>query len=1029
MLCMKYMHLKILKHVFYLSFLIYVAYFRFAMENLLHARDKVGVQDFVLLEDFRNENAFVKNLEKRFQENLIYTYIGPVVISVNPYKNLDIYNSEVIQEYQNVNFYELPPHIFAIADTAFRLMKEECRDQCILISGESGAGKTEASKYLLQYLAAASHHTPSVENVKDKLLLSNPILEAFGNAKTNRNDNSSRFGKYMDVEFDYLGAPLGGHILNYLLEKSRVVNQNQGERNFHIFYQLLSGADVELLEHLKLRRDTAAYFYLNQGFNNKIRNFDDADQFQVVQKAMNVTGFSEEQQNAVFSIVASVLHLGNVGFLEEEGQAVLANEKPINAISELLGCCSASLMDAVVNRTIEAKGELLRTPLNRDQAIYARDALAKALYERLFTWLVAKLNSSLKSSKKTRKSLMGLLDIYGFEIFEKNSFEQFCINYCNEKLQQLFIELTLKSEQEEYEKEGIEWEPVEYFNNKIICDLVEERHKGIIPILDEECLRPGDANDSTFLRKLECGVGKHPHFLSHNTTNGKLRKSLSRDEFRLVHYAGEVTYNVSGFMDKNNDSLFRDLKKVMTESKNEIVMKTFRTEEISDKKRPVTAATQFKTSLSLLMNILMSKEPWYIRCIKPNDQKRSGFFDKNIVSHQVKYLGLMENVRVRRAGFAYKKKYEEFLKRYKCLCPDTWPVYHGNAKEGVQLLIKHLKYKADDYAFGESKIFIRFPKTLFWTEDEFQKFKHKLATIIQAKFRCYIQRKKYLSMQKSATFISCYWRGHLAREYMKRRKWAATVIRKFIKGFILRNEAENEFNKFFLWNVKAEFLKRLSRNLPSSVLDSSWPPAPNHCAEASSYLRKLHRIWLVRIYVKQLTQAKKIQLQQKAFAEDLFKGQNLMKCNYKQSVPMLFESNRLNEKLQEKVLKVIHNVKSDEEKFVYFLQVHKYDRHGYKCRSRIVIITTCTFYLLDGNNLKLKEQVLFDKFKEILVSQNSDGFIILKFDCPSAKDKVLVLDSKQYVFEFITKLIMACNKKDLFRVTGEIMIPLGINDG
>ncbi|CAG2180893.1 unnamed protein product, partial [Oppiella nova] len=321
----------------------------------LHARDRVGVEDFVLLEDYTNPNAFIDNLKKRFKENLIYTFIGQVLVSVNPYKNLDIYSNEIIEKYRNVNLYELPPHIFAISDVSYRLMREESRDQCILISGESGSGKTEASKKILQYLAAASHHNPTVESVKDKLLLSNPVLEAFGNAKTNRNDNSSRFGKYMDIEFDYLGSPLGGHINNYLLEKSRVIHQNKGERNFHIFYELLNGADDETLTKLFLRRDPQSYFYLNQGDSEEITGTDDSKQYTVVKNAFKAFDFGEKEQNTILSIVSSVLHMGNTGFYEEDGQAVIAQLKTVSHICNLLQCKEDLLQHAFTNRTIEAR--------------------------------------------------------------------------------------------------------------------------------------------------------------------------------------------------------------------------------------------------------------------------------------------------------------------------------------------------------------------------------------------------------------------------------------------------------------------------------------------------------------------------------------------------------------------------------------------------------------------------------------------------------------------------------------------------
>ncbi|KFO75857.1 Unconventional myosin-Ih, partial [Cuculus canorus] len=680
----------------------------------------VGVQDFVLLDSHTSENAFLSNLRKRYQENLIYTYIGTLLVSVNPYKELDIYTVTQMQLYRGVNFFELPPHLYAIADNAYRVMCNEYNNHFILISGESGAGKTEASKKILQYYAVTCPTTEQLQIVRDRLLLSNPVLEAFGNAKTLRNDNSSRFGKYMDIQFDFKGAPVGGHILSYLIEKSRVVHQNHGERNFHIFYQLLEGGDKDLLCWLGLERNPQKYAYLIQGRCAKVFSINDKNDWKIVRKAFSIIDFTEKDLEHLFGIVASVLHLGNIQFEEDSnGHAIIRDGTQIKWISKLLGVHLSILQEALTHRKIEARSEEVLSPLNVDLAFYARDAVAKAIYGRTFTWLVNKINSSLANKDSTRKTVIGLLDIYGFEVLDTNSFEQFCINYCNEKLQQLLIEMTLKAEQEEYELEGIEWEPIPYFNNKIICDLVEQKHKGIISILDEECLRPGEATDLSFLEKLEEKVGDHAHFVTYAFTLCILSQTISYPEKSIR----EGT--ISCFVLKKIKHLIRCLTSpwaMLVESKAEdIVKKSLMSKAVRStqilKSIFISVATQFKNSLTSLIEILMSKEPSYVRCIKPNENKEPGKFDDSLIRHQVKYLGLMEHLRVRRAGFAYRRKYELFLQRYKSLCPATWPHWHGSAAEGVERLIKHIGYKPEEYKLGRTKIFIRFPKTLFATED------------------------------------------------------------------------------------------------------------------------------------------------------------------------------------------------------------------------------------------------------------------------------------------------------------------------
>lgn len=982
---------------------------RLMMESALSARDRVGVQDFLLLENHNSEAAFIENLRRRYREGLIYTYIGSVLVSVNPYKELEIYSKQNMERHRGVNFYEISPHIFALADNSYRALRTERRDQCILISGESGAGKTEASKKILQYYTHICPTRNNTHTIRERLLQSNPVLEAFGNAKTLRNDNSSRFGKYMDIQFDYKGAPIGGHILNYLLEKSRVAHQNHGERNFHIFYQLLEGGEDLLLKRLGLdKTNPQHYHYLIKGNCPRVSSISDKNGWKVVRNALTIIGFEDEEIQALMEIVASVLHLGNTQFGEdEEGETHITTEAQLQFLSQLLGVDGSVLKAALTHKKIVAKGEEMISPLSLEQALSARDSFAKAIYGRAFTWLVQKLNRSLAfkdeiyySSKCS--SVIGLLDIYGFEVFQHNSFEQFCINYCNEKLQQLFIELTLKSEQEEYEAEGVVWERVEYFNNKIICDLVEEKHKGIIAILDEECLRRGDASDITFLEKLEDTLGGHAHFITHKMANGKIRKAIGREEFRLVHYAGEVNYNVNGFLDKNNDLLYRHLKEVLCQSTNHIVSQCFHADELMDQRRPETAATQFKLSLAKLMDILMSKEPSYVRCIKPNDGKQPGRFDEVLVRHQVKYLGLMENLRVRRAGFAYRRSYEAFLERYKSLCPDTWPNWHGNLPEGVATLVKHLNYKPEEFKLGRSKIFIRFPRTLFITEDALEAQKQTIAVTLQKSWRGYKERANYHRIRHAVIVIQSWWRGVKGRRKAKHRRQAADTIRNFIKGFILRNEPRCPDNEYFLDHVRFSFLMKVKRNLPKSVLDKSWPKPPPSLTEASEHIHRICIRNLVNDYCRRIQPEWRKQLEQKVVASGIFKGQ---KDGYSRSVPKLFVATRL--EAEEINLKVLQTLGSDN-KVKYGIAVTKYDRHGFRPRVRQLLLTTSSAVLVQ--EAKIKQRIDYGALLGISVSSLSDGFFVLHIPTADSKQKGDLVLQCDHVIEAVTKLAIMADK-------------------
>ncbi|XP_057707925.1 unconventional myosin-Ib isoform X4 [Corythoichthys intestinalis] len=1005
----------------------------------------IGVGDMVLLEPL-TEDSFLENLRKRFDHNEIYTYIGSVVISVNPYRSLPIYSPEKVEEYRNRNFYELSPHIYALADEAYRSLRDQDKDQCILITGESGAGKTEASKLVMSYVAAVCGKGQEVNKVKEQLLQSNPVLEAFGNAKTVRNDNSSRFGKYMDIEFDFKGDPLGGVISNYLLEKSRVVKQPRGERNFHIFYQLLSGASDDTLKKLKLDRDFSKYNYLSLD-SAVVNGLDDATSFRTVKNAMQIVGFMEDEVQSVLELVAAVLKLGNIEFKPESrlngtDESRVKDKNDLKEMCELLGIEQTVLERAFSYRTVEAKVEKVSTTLNVAQAYYARDALAKNLYSRLFSWLVTRINESIKAQTKTRHKVMGVLDIYGFEIFEDNSFEQFIINYCNEKLQQIFIELTLREEQEEYVREGIEWTNIEYFNNAIICDLIENNQNGIMAMLDEECLRPGTVTDETFLDKLNTVCAEHQHFESRLSKNSKFLNdhSLPHSCFRIQHYAGKVLYCVEGFVDKNNDLLYRDLSQAMYKASHSLIKLLFPEGNPAkvNLKRPPTAGFQFKASVGTLMRNLQTKNPNYIRCIKPNDKKAAHIFTESLVCHQVNYLGLMENVRVRRAGYAFRQAYEPCLERYKMLCKRTWPHWRAPAREGVEVLMADLQVPTEEFSYGRSKIFIRNPRTLFFLEERRRQCLEDLATLIQkiyrgwkcrthflllkksqiviaAWYRRYAQQKKYHKIKSATTIVQSYTRGWQARKLLRELKhqkrceeaattiaayWHGTQVRREYRKFFRANAGKKIYN-FTIQRIMQKYFFGLKKTLPSmSPIDKNWPARPYRFLDgAHTELKRLFHLWRCKKYRSQFTEEKKAVYEEKLEASELFKDK---KSLYPSSVSQPFKGDYLEISKNPKYQKLNSSV---EEKVLLADVVNKINRANGKGATRILLLTKKNVVLADQKTGQVKASVALPDLTSVSVSTQNDGFFALKLKEGSASAvKGDFLLSSEHLIETITKL-------------------------
>ncbi|KAM4689823.1 unconventional myosin-Ig [Discoglossus pictus] len=880
-----------------------------------------GKADFVLLDRVTMED-FMDNLKLRFERGRIYTYIGEVVVSVNPYRSMDLYGKEMIEHYRSRELYERPPHLYAIADAAYKAMKRRAKDTCIVISGESGAGKTEASKYIMQYIAAITNPTQraEVERVKDVLLKSNCVLEAFGNAKTNRNDNSSRFGKYMDINFDFKGDPTGGHINNYLLEKSRVLKQHHGERNFHSFYQLLLGAPDVLLSSLYLRRDPALYTFTREGANNNFVINDKAS-YNIVVDSMKVIGFTKEEIDSVFRILGAILHLGNMRFVVEDDAVAIENSELVSHIAQLTFCRTDNVKKTLLYRTVAAGGgEVIEKGHNVKEATYARDACAKAFYERLFCWIVGRINTVIEVKNYDarihgKNTVIGVLDIYGFEIFDNNSFEQFCINYCNEKLQQLFIELILRQEQDEYQREGIEWQHIDYFNNQIIVDLVEQQHKGIISILDEACLTVGEVTDTMFLESMNLKLYRHPHYTSRKLAPTDKTMEFTRD-FRIKHYAGDVTYSVEGFLDKNKDTLFQDFKRLMYNSQDPVLRDMWPEGQLSISevtKRPLTASSLFKNSMVSLVENLACKEPYYVRCVKPNDQKSPALFDYKRCRHQVEYLGLLENVRVRRAGFAYRQPYERFLLRYKMTCEYTWPNHlMPSDMEATRALIEQHEFQ-EDVAYGRSKVFIRTPQTLFTLEQERTQLIPIIVLLIQKVWRGTLARKRYKQLRAIYTIMS-YYKCYKVRSHLME------VVRRF-------------------HNV---------RNMVDYGKSVEWPEPPAVLERFQDISKNLFKRWRARLIVKNIPPSDMSQIKAKVAAmealQDLRKDVGYQRAWKRDYLSCEGESPHISAQfslmLQELKKKDHHN------SVLFSCHIRKVNRFN-KCKDRALLITDHHIYKLE----------------------------------------------------------------------------------
>uniref|UniRef100_A0A8C1XIZ8 Myosin-9 n=1 Tax=Cyprinus carpio TaxID=7962 RepID=A0A8C1XIZ8_CYPCA len=817
-----------------------------------------------------NEASVLHNLKERYYSGLIYTYSGLFCVVINPYKNLPIYSEEIVDMYKGKKRHEMPPHIYAITDTAYRSMMQDREDQSILCTGESGAGKTENTKKVIQYLAhvASSHKTKkdqvssSQGELEKQLLQANPILEAFGNAKTVKNDNSSRFGKFIRINFDVNGYIVGANIETYLLEKSRAIRQAKEERTFHMFYYMLTGAGDKLRSELCLE-SYSKYRFLSNG-NVTIPGQQDRDLYLETVEAMRIMGFSEEEHIGLLRVISSVLQLGNMSFKKERhsDQASMPDDTAAQKVSHLMGMNVTDFTRAILSPRIKVGRDYVQKAQTQEQAEFAVEALAKATYERMFRWLVMRINKALDKTKRQGASFIGILDIAGFEIFELNSFEQLCINYTNEKLQQLFNHTMFILEQEEYQREGIEWSFIDFGLDLQPCiDLIEKPASppGILALLDEECWFP-KATDKSFVEKVLQEQGTHPKF-------HKPKKLKDEADFCIIHYAGKVDYKADEWLMKNMDPLNDNVASLLNQSTDKFVSELWKDVDRIvglDKVAGMselpgafktrkgmfrTVGQLYKEQLSKLMATLRNTNPNFVRCIIPNHEKKAGKLDPHLVLDQLRCNGVLEGIRICRQGFPNRIVFQEFRQRYEILTPNSIPKGFMDGKQACVLMIKALELDPNLYRIGQSKVFFRAGVLAHLEEERDMKITDVIINF-QAWCRGYVARKAFAKRQQQLTAMRVIQRNCAA--YLKLRNWQWWRLFTKVKPLlqVSRQEEEmqakdEELNKVREKQVVAEQqlkemeIKQQQLNMEKMALQEQLQAEMDLCAEADEMRNRL----------------------------------------------------------------------------------------------------------------------------------------------------------------------------------------------
>eukprot|EP00117_Sycon_ciliatum_P026166 scpid15712/ scgid21542/ Unconventional myosin-VI; Unconventional myosin-6 len=755
---------------------------------------------------FLNEGNLLDNLRRRFQSGSIYTYVANILLSVNPCQPVpELYSHKTIAAYQGRSLGSMPPHVFAIADKTYRDMRTSNQSQSIIVSGESGSGKTETTKYIIRYLTSLrSSKARATSQIEQQLVEANPLLESFGNAKTTRNGNSSRFGKYMEVHFsekvrnpgriDYEEATVvGGSVSHYLLEKSRIVSQAQEERNYHVFYRLCAASPPELRQALFLSQASDFHYLKHSCLTDP--SIDDVEGFKSLQNSMTQVGLEEREKIAIFTVIGAVLHLGNIEFVENtestKGGSLIAKRalQSSQRAASLLGLSIDTLCEALLTRVMTtrrggAKGTVIGVPLKQDQATKGRDALAKAIYSRLFDYIVERVNSCFPVERSA--NFIGVLDIAGFEYFQRNSFEQFCINYCNEKLQQFFNESVLKHEQQLYKTEGLGLSHIEYIDNQDCIELYEARGHGLIDLLDEECRLPAGSVEH-FTSVVHNKHGKHFRLMNPRRSKLAFYKSMRDNEgFVVRHYAGAVCYETTQFMEKNNDALHDNLELLMQESSDPLIQKLFPMRSpATESKKPgksklifASIADKFRAQLKQLLEKLNSTGAAFIRCLKPSVKMEKGVFKGGQVLSQLQSAGMVSVLSLMQTGFPSRTGFQALYDMYKAYLPAK--LEGLDPRTFCQALFRALGLSDYDYRFGLSKVFFK-PGKFAEFDQVIKSDPENIARLVK-KVQKWLVCKRWRRAQFAAVCVI-----KLQRK-IQARKQGAVIVQKSVRGYFVRKQ-------------------------------------------------------------------------------------------------------------------------------------------------------------------------------------------------------------------------------------------------